>query len=176
MSRSLHTQLHIDAPAEEVWQLIGPQFDRVGEWASAIPQSAAALEETPACPAAPVAGRSCESSIPGMPSVSELITHYDDDAMELTYLGTSGMPKFVARATNTWRVERDGPHACLVTVAPTFTGNGAVGRFLCAAMRPMLRRIGRVTLEDLAHYVEHGSPSPSKVRQVTRAARPAATA
>lgn len=194
MSRLTTARLRIDAPAADVWKIIGPGFDRVGDWASAIPHSTPiaagpiAAAATPvqstsvqstigsAVPGAgplvvldaPVAGRSCESTIPGMPTVSEEIVAYDDENMQLTYVGTSGLPRFVERAASTWQVRPDTDRSSVVTVTPTFTGRGPIGRILCTLMAPTLGHIGRVTVRDLAHYAEHGTPSPRKQRKMRR--------
>jgi hypothetical protein len=164
MTRNLTVTARVNAPARAAWEVVGPQFDRVGEWASSIPRSTV-LVEAAACSTAPVAGRTCSSSLPGLPEISEKIVAYDDDRMELTYTAASGMPWFVARATNTWRITPDGDGAAVVTVIPAFEGKGLAGRVLCVAMRPMLRRISRTAVADLAHFVEHGEPSPRKRAQ-----------
>jgi hypothetical protein len=56
-------QITIHAPADEVWEVVGRQFDRVGEWATVIPASA----PDPAAAGlvdAPVPGRVCQTGIP----------------------------------------------------------------------------------------------------------------
>jgi hypothetical protein len=37
---ALTSDIVIDAPADVVWQVIAHQFDRIGDWATAIPASA----------------------------------------------------------------------------------------------------------------------------------------
>lgn len=39
---SLRQHIVIDAPADTVWEVIADRFDRIGEWAAAIPASAPA--------------------------------------------------------------------------------------------------------------------------------------
>ena len=116
VSRLRPVSIRVDAPAEPVWDLIGPRFDQIGLWASAIPRSVPDPSASSVC-GAPVVGRVCDSSVPMVPKVSEAIVAYDDVRMELTYLATSGTPFFVANATNTWTVDSAGSHASTVTVA-----------------------------------------------------------
>jgi hypothetical protein len=44
----LTTNLTIDAPAGQVWQVIGPGFARIGDWATTIAASAAIPAPAPA--------------------------------------------------------------------------------------------------------------------------------
>jgi hypothetical protein len=79
----LSKQIIVGAPAHTVWQVIGPGFDRIGYWATAIPAStAAAAPPVPPAPAsiartsvpalvdAPVAGRVCTTGIRLVPQVT----------------------------------------------------------------------------------------------------------
>lgn len=144
-----------------MWQVIGPGFDRIGDWASFIPHSSATSRAGPDAGGG-LPGRTCEASLPGVPAVSEQLIAYDDDRKELTYVAARGLPRFVAAATNTWRVDAETPESSTVSVAATLQGTGLIGRALCTAMVPMLLLVGRVTLRDLAHFVERGEPSPRK--------------
>jgi hypothetical protein len=96
----------INAPAEAVWDTIGRQFDRIGEWATAIPASAAVPQDVPGKPtvtAAPVAGRVCDTGIRMLPHATEMIIAYSDSDRTLTYQAT-GMPAYVGVARNRWTI------------------------------------------------------------------------
>jgi hypothetical protein len=79
----LSTDLIVAAPAERVWDVIGRQFDRIGDWATAIPASAAlphiTVPTTVGRPVAavnlgaPVAGRVCETGSRLVPRVTETL-------------------------------------------------------------------------------------------------------
>jgi hypothetical protein len=81
----------VEAPADAVWEVIGRRFDRIGDWATIIPRSAAAGHTMgDAAPAgrptpsgivdAPVAGRVCHTGVRLLPQITETITAYDDAA------------------------------------------------------------------------------------------------
>jgi Polyketide cyclase / dehydrase and lipid transport len=96
----------INAPAEAVWDIIGRQFDRIGEWATAIPASAAVPPDVPGQPtvtAAPVAGRVCDTGIHMLPHATEMIIAYSDSDRTLTHQAT-GMPAYVGVARNRWAI------------------------------------------------------------------------
>ena len=47
----LSSTITVDAPADHVWDILAHGFDRIGEWATVIPSSAAATSSTPLEPA-----------------------------------------------------------------------------------------------------------------------------
>ena len=101
--------------------------------------------------------------------ITETILDYDPKRMELTYVATTGMPWFVASARNTWQVHPHDSSTATVTIAaevePKATrGSGA----LVAAMTPAFTRLGRITLDDLKHFIETGEPSPRKRKRRRR--------
>jgi hypothetical protein len=106
-------ELTIDASPDTVWRILGPGFARIGDWATAIPASAALIavsersririDGIAAAADAPVAGRVCKTGLRMVPQVTEMLVAYDDANRTLTY-HASGMPSFVTTARNTWTV------------------------------------------------------------------------
>jgi hypothetical protein len=173
----LSVDLVIAAPADQVWNVIGPGFDRIGEWATAIPASTAVpihrSEPGPpaaaAARAAPVAGRVCRTGIRLVPKITETLIVYDDAHRTLTYQA-SGMPTFVTLARNTWTVIPLDPGRCLVRLRARFDTRGPLGLLGRWAILTQTRRTSRHLADDLRHYAETGTPSPRKQRQQQRAA------
>ena len=162
-------QITIHAPADQVWEVVGRQFDRVGEWATVIPASA----PDPAAAGrvdAPVPGRVCQTGIRLVPRVSERIIAYDEAGRSLTYQAV-GLPEFVTVARNTWRVTPLDARRAQVAFAGQFQTRGLLGGLARGVLLLQLWRSGRHLLDDLKHFVEHGTPSPRKRRQLGIAAR-----
>src|SRR5687768_7750214 len=90
---SLSQRIIIDAPADVVWDIVGAQFARIGEWATVIPASAGVP-----------GGRICHTGLAMVPEVTEKIVAYDDARRTLMYEATDGMPAFVTSARNHWTV------------------------------------------------------------------------
>jgi hypothetical protein len=157
----------IQAPADTVWQVVGAQFDRIGEWATAIPASTAA-PAGPTTAGAPVAGRVCHTGVRLVPHVTETIIGYDAAGRTLTYQA-SGMPAFVTTARNRWHITPIGDNASRVTYAGQFETRGIVGRLARWWILALINRTGRHVLDDLKHYIETGTPSPRKQRQLRHA-------
>jgi hypothetical protein len=168
----LTTHLTIDAPADEVWQVIGPGFARIGEWATTIPASAAIpapapAAATPVAPRAPVLGRTCSTGTRLMPDITETLTDYDEDRRTLSYQA-AGLPAFITAARSTWTVTPAGETTCRVTVTGHFQTRGVLGLVGCWAILAQARHAARHLQADLRHYIKHGTPSPRKQRQLAR--------
>jgi hypothetical protein len=182
----LSTEFAVAAPADAVWDVIGRRFDRIGEWATAIPASTAlpppADTETATAQAvtrlpvarisggAPVAGRVCTTGVRLVPTVTETLIAYDDANRTLTYEG-SGLPRFVTMARNTWTVTPLDERRCRVTMQARFVTRGLLGYLGRWAILAQVGRTARYLADDLRHYVETGHPSPRKRGQLRRVAR-----
>ena len=153
----------IEASADRVWEVVGHQFARIGEWATAIPASRP-KSQAPGPVAAPVAGRVCETGLPIVPLVEERIVAYDEAGRTLTYTG-AGLPRLVKEARNRWTVTAVDDQRAHVRVEATIELR-AVGRLLAVPFRLWSARVGANTLDDLKHYVEVGRPSRAKQRQL----------
>jgi hypothetical protein len=176
----LSIDLIIAAPADQVWEVIGRRFDRIGDWATAITHStatpnASAAAGGPALPIAaaaldaPVAGRVCQTGVRLVPQVTETLIGYDDANRTLTYQA-SGMPTFVTLARNTWTVTAIDAHRSRVSLRARFDTRGLLGILGRWTILAQTRRTSRHLTEDLGHYVRTGQPSPRKQRQQRRAA------
>jgi hypothetical protein len=183
----LFTEFVVAAPADAVWDVIGRRFDRIGDWATAIPASTA-LPPTAGTAAtqvlahlaagqridgAPFAGRVCTTGVRLVPRVTETLVAYDETNRTLTY-EASGMPAFVTTARNTWTVTPLDERRCRVTLRARFVTRGLLGHIGRRAILAQVGRTSRYLADDLRHYVETGRPSPRKQRQLRRAARRAA--
>ncbi len=166
---TITAELIIEAAADAVWEVLAHQFDRVGEWATVIPSSAAS-EGVAANIGAPVMGRVCATGVRIVPEIEERIVAYDEANRTLTYEG-HGMPKFIKTARNRWHVQALDDRRSRVSVEATLEPCGIVGRLMYVFLRLQLARIGPQFLGDLEHYIEHGEPSPRKRRQLRTAKR-----
>lgn len=166
---SLSNHVVIEAPADVVWEVVAHQFDRIGEWATAIPSSAGGGVGPPSVDA-PVPGRVCHTGIRMVPEVAETIVAYDEDRRTLTYEATAGMPAFVTRARNRWQVTALDSRQSRVAFEGEIELRGLFGRLAVGLLLIQLGRTGRHLLDDLKYYVEHSTLSPRKQRQLSRAA------
>jgi hypothetical protein len=74
-------------------------------------------------------------------------------------------------ARNTWTVTPLGGHRCTVTLDARFYTRGVPGALARWFLLVRVGRTSRHLADDLRHYLEHGTPSPRKQRQVARRAQ-----
>lgn len=160
---NISTRILIDAPAEQVWDVIGPGFTRIGEWVSAIGASRPVDGKGP--DGAPAAGRTCRVASTGFDQIAEELTSYDPAARQLSYRASDGMPSFVIHAANTWQARPIGDHQTEFTMDAEISLTGA-GRAAAPLLRAYLSRVMRSTAVDLKVRVETGTPSRAKTIQI----------
>jgi Polyketide cyclase / dehydrase and lipid transport len=160
---TLHAEVIIDAPAAAVWEVVAHQFDRIGEWATAIVSSAPTPGPSPIA-RAPVAGRACRTGIALVPQVTERIVAYDEANHTLTYQAVD-TPSFLGTARNQWRVTTLDESRTRVSLDATVQVHGILGRLMYLVLGLQIARTRPQFLHDLKHFVEHGRPSPRKQRQ-----------
>jgi hypothetical protein len=170
---SLTSHIIITAPADAVWEIVAHRFDRIGDWATAIPSSTPSPTWAGGSSAAgaPVGGRVCQTGLRLVPEVTETVVTYDETGRTLTYEATAGVPAFVTAARNQWRVTVLDGDRTEIGFTAQLEVRGLLGRLARWWLLARVGRDGRHVLADLKHYVEHGTPSPRKQRQLTRAGR-----
>jgi hypothetical protein len=165
--RQLSADLAIDASADQVWEVIGPGFARIGEWASVIPASTP-ISGPDGPVGAPAAGRVCATGVGLFPRVTETLIAYDQARRTLTYQARD-LPALVTLARNTWTVVPAGERRSRVVVQAQFQARGALGVLAAWVAAAQAWRNARLLEADLGHYIRHGTPSPRKRRQLRRA-------
>lgn len=156
----IHIHQDIESAASRVWQVVGDRFMHVGEWAGPVSHSCPVGSETPAIGIE----RECHTvGVGPVPpgKLRERLTAFDSESMSLAYEASAGMPGFVASATNRWSVVAVGAGRSRLLMHATFRLRGAM-RLLKPLVRWRMRREARLVLNDLKHYVEHGTPHPRK--------------
>lgn len=148
-------RVELNHPAKTVWEVVGPQFANIGTWASQIPQSHGRAE-LQTLEGAPIGGRVCETAVAGFPAISERLTYYNEGEMRLKYVATEGLPRFVRSAQNDWTVNPIGADRSELTIRGEIDLRPFPGIFLYPFMIFQFKRAGKIILDDLAYYLDHG--------------------
>ncbi|MEM7488669.1 MAG: SRPBCC family protein [Pseudomonadota bacterium] len=152
--------IRVDAPPDRVWDILGPNYTRAGDWASSVYVSGP-RPGTPKVAGAPAAGRVCETSLGPF---TETIEAYDETRRHVAYSATGDkMPGFVKRLVNSWTVRAAGGGAEIdlaLTADIAFPFNLLMG----LPMKLQFAKVLREATEELKHYAETGTPHPRKVK------------
>jgi len=153
------THIAIDAEAHEVWQIVGPGFGRVSDWATTVAESMLVGEGHR--DGAPFSGRACTIAEAGFDQLTEEILTYEPSSFRLSYRASSGMPSVVDKAINTWSVADDGRQGSVFTMDAEVDVSRRA-RFLGPAVGIYLGMFARRTSKDLKVYAETGEVSTAK--------------
>ena len=153
----MRAEVVINAPGEDAWVVVGERFGDIGEWASAITESA--MDGSPAV------GRVRTCHVAGFGPISagvikERLIEFDPEARSLSYEAAAGMPWFIAGAVSRWSVHPGPGSACTVRIHATLVLHPAA-RPLSPALRWRMRADTWRVLAELRHQIEAHHPDPA---------------
>ncbi|MEM8964196.1 MAG: SRPBCC family protein [Acidobacteriota bacterium] len=165
----INRQITIDAPIDQVWDVLGHRYDQVDRWASSVSHSAPSAVGQP-LDGAPVAGRVCQTELGPF---KESIFEYDENKNVLAYRASgSKMPFFVKDLRNRWSLNKVDDTRTEVDMAMSAELAFPFNLIMSLPMKTQFARVLDFAIEELKHYVETGNPHPRKV-QADLAARAA---
>ena len=152
----VHIDTEINAPAHEVWAVIGQEFASVADWASIVDESRPLdLDEIPSSMPvavdAPVPGRQMKSKAG---TFKEVLVEYSDAERQFTF-DTADLPRIMRTAKNHTRVAETGPGTSTVSFDITLEPAGPMKPVLPLLKRRMLKSWTSVQ-HDLKTHVEAG--------------------
>ncbi len=156
-------QIEVDVDAARLWEIVAHDFDRVGEWSSAV-QSSGANEEAAVPDGATVGGRVCATDFGDL---KETFTAYDEQNRTFTFRVT-GMPSFITLAQNTVEVTPNGQHSSEVSLNIRMETN-AVGKVMGPMFAIKLKNALNTFLAELKTFAEQGELSSRKQKQLAKA-------
>lgn len=153
-------QITIDTSADQVWEVLGNQYDRIAEWASVVHASQA--QNNGLVPQnAPCSGRICTTEIG---SLKETFIYYDEPGKSLSYSARKEKtPFFVKQMSNTWTVTPVGNSKCKVDMCIKISLLPVFNLVMTPMMRIQMGGIGKNLIEELKYFAENGVPHPRKL-------------
>lgn len=152
----MHFEFGVDAPAAEVWRVLGEDFGNVAQWAASLRASSIDGDVSVG------ATRTCEVEAfgPFAPrTLTERLEVHDARGMRFTYSASSGLPSMIRAAKNRWSVEALGEvHSRARSHISIELAWWALplAPLIAWRMRPGIEEVG----EELAYRVERGQPHP----------------
>ncbi|MEO1011316.1 MAG: SRPBCC family protein [Bacteroidota bacterium] len=160
----IQKEINIDAPAEKLWEMVGPGFVEVYQWSSNV-DFAKGQGNSP-FPGAVCDERFCELNVNGFSNISEKLTSYNEEKMSLGYVVNKGMPAFIHKAANEWSVVPVGHHRSKLVMKATFELTGIMGLLMKGIMQRKMGKTLETVLKDAKVYAETGQVSEAKRKRI----------
>ena len=154
--KEINRDLQINAPIEEVWQVVGHEYADAYKWASSLKHSEALDSES-------LNGSTCTErgcDIAGFGQITEKMLAYSNDEYLLSYEVKSGLPKFVIKSENTWKLSTAAEGTTNVAIRMKMQTKGFIGWLLGGVVKRKTEKLIDRSLEELKYYVENGNAHP----------------
>ena len=158
--KEINRDFQINSPIEEVWQVIGHEYADAYKWSASLKHSEALDSESlngSAC-----TQRGCD--IDGFGQITEKMLAYSNDEHLLSYEVTDGLPKFVIKLENTWKLWAAAGGNTNVEIRMKMQTKGVMGWLMGGIMKRKTEKILDRSLEELKYYVENGEPHPRTLK------------
>lgn len=146
----------LNAPSDQVWDLLANRFHEVGDWASIINKSDALSTQTGT---AGVADRVCDTP-DGI--FKEQVTNFDEQRRTFSYLAYEGLPGFVREGGNTWTVRELSGGKSEVHMKMRFDLNPVANALMGWMLKRQMSKAADGVVDDLKVFAETGTISDRK--------------
>lgn len=161
---NIEKEITINVSASELWKMIGPGFVEVYKWSSNVDHAEGF--GTPEFEGATCSQRVCNVNVKGFSKISERLTKYDKENMNLAYQVMDGMPSFVTLALNDWTVVAINDSTSKLVMQAEFGSKGLMGTMMNGMMRKKMEKTLETVLDDAKTYAETGQISEAKKERV----------
>ncbi|MFT4805960.1 MAG: hypothetical protein ACI9YE_003190 [Psychroserpens sp.] len=153
----IRTELIIEKNANEVWHVMGIQFDEIHIWASFFKDSKPSGEKK-----FDGIDFSARDTIVEGGTNTHSLDLFDSDNFILSYTVTEGAPSFANKAGAEWALEIIDEHTSKASITVNLDLKDAIPEKKVSEVKSWLNESSNDMLEDLKHYVETGNSHPRK--------------
>ena len=163
---STKQSVKINANAEKVWDIIGPNFVNISTWGRTIEKSWVNKDVKNKFSDAPAGGRFCQ--VKGLGEIDEKIIHYNSRNQEITWSAEGKkLPGFLKNLQNEINVKDNGDGTSTATSNITANLKGLGGFFLGGAIKKNFEKAITGFLQDWKIYAETGKVSERKQKELS---------
>ena len=163
---NLEKEITIEVSAEKLWDMVGPGFVDVYKWSSNVDHATGKGEGQFA--GAVCDERFCDVNVKGFSKISEKLTKYDEQRMNLAYAVQEGMPGFITKAVNDWTVVPVGANEAKLVMKAKFESKGLMGALTRGMMKKKMSETLETVLNDAKIYAETGNISIAKQDRIKK--------
>jgi len=151
------TKLTIEKNANDVWQVMGNQFDQIHIWASFFKDSKPSGEKK----FNEIDFSARETVVEGGEN-SHSLDVFDSKNYILSYTVTVGAPPFADKAQAQWALESTNEHSCTASITVNMELKDMIPEEKAAEVKGWLSKSSEGMLEELKYYLETGKLHPRK--------------
>jgi hypothetical protein len=156
--------LLINRPANEVWEVLGPQFGEIDKWSSLIHKSEVSGEAK--LTGVSYSVRNTETT--QGPTKQEL-TSFDPNNYTLSYKAIAGIPFFIKNIHAKWSLKEINSKETKLILDMNIETAGLIGMVLTPVVKLKLSKLANELLDDFKYYVENGKPHSRKLQSTIKA-------
>jgi hypothetical protein len=154
---NIRTEVIIEKNANDVWQVMGIQFDEIHVWASFFKGSKPSGENK----FAGINFSARDTIVEGGTNTHSLDL-FDAENFILSYTVTAGAPPFTNQAGAEWALEIIDEHTSKASITVNMELKDGIPEKKVSEVKSWLNKSSNDMLEDLKHYVETGNLHPRK--------------
>jgi hypothetical protein len=151
------TKLTIEKNANDVWQVMGNQFDQIHIWASFFKDSNPSGEKK----FNEIDFSARETVVEGGENTHSLDV-FDSKNHILSYTVTAGAPPFADKAQAEWTLESVNEDSCTASITVNMELKDMIPEEKAAEVKGWLSKSSEGMLEELKYYLETGKLHPRK--------------
>ncbi len=154
----VRNEVLIEKNADNVWEVMGKQFDRIHEWASffvdAKPAGEAKFEGI---------NFSARETVVGSGKNTHTLDVFDSENHILSYTVTAGAPPFAEKAEAEWALEIMNENTCKASIEVNMVLKDMIPAEKGQEVQQWLSQSADDMLEELKHFTETGTLHPRKL-------------
>jgi len=150
----------INVSADELWEIVGPGFNNVSEWASSVDH--AVTSGQPKFEGATCSERTCDLNAKGFDKILEVITIYNPEDRILAFDVIEGLPGFVYVSNSHWAIKEIAPGQSQIVITVNIKAKRFMGTLMGGMFKANLNKAIPTIIQDLTIYAETGEISETK--------------
>ncbi|WP_296311267.1 hypothetical protein [Winogradskyella sp. UBA3174] len=154
---NIRTEVIIQKKANDIWQVIGIQFDKIHAWASFFKDSKPSGENK-----FDGINFSARDTVVEGGTNTHSLDLFDSEHYILSYTVTAGAPPFANKAGAEWALEIIDENTSKASITVKLELKEGITEEKVSEVKSWLHKSSNDMLEDLKHYVETGNLYPRK--------------
>jgi hypothetical protein len=154
---NIRTEVIIEKNANDIWQVMGIQFDEIHVWASFFKDSKPAGENK-----FDGINFSARDTVVEGGTNTHSLDLFDSENFILSYTVTVGAPPFANKVGAAWALEIINDHKSKASITINLELKDGISEEKVSEVKIWLHSSSNDMLEDLKHYIETGNLHPRK--------------